>query len=418
MTALFHEATAARSVPAGSETTRPALAGLVLGAVPRLEPDVVAAWRPRADALSQRISLRIQSEVAAFGHPSMHALIQQAITASVDLFVDALAGAPVRGHAVAGIFRWIGRAEAEADHDLDAVRAAHHIATHESWTELRSAGADLGLAPETIGQLADALLGYQEHLLQHAIHGFAQALPHRPSQTAVARARLLGALLRGDDPAQVGVLAEAAGWTAPDSIAVISTASSRLGGRTAVHHTATLVGTHGHRVVVIAPAAMAETVARDLATEAEAPVAVSWGVAADEVHHAGRWSARLLRLASHGLVPTPEHGVLRCADHRAELCLHADPILRRCTDLEVLAPLVNETPKRRAVLAETMLLWLQTRESAPAIAARLEVHEQTVRHRLRRLRKLFGPRLSDPTQTVDLLTALESATPRWRHEHD
>jgi len=408
MTALFHEAAPARPGPAGP----------VLGTVPRLEPEIVAAWRPRADALSHRISLRIQQEVAAFEHPSMHALIQQAISASVDLFVDALAGAPVRGHAVAGIFRWIGRAEAEAGHDLDAVRAAHHIATHESWAELRSAGAELGLTPATIGQLADALLGYQEHLLQHALHGFAQALPHRPSQTVVARARLLGALLRGDDPTRTQVLAEAAGWTAPESVVVISTASACLDGRTAVHHAAALVGTHGRRVVVVAPAELAAAIARDLAAEAQAPVAVSWGVTAAEVHHAGRWSARLLRLAAHGLVPTPADGVLHCADHRAELCLHADPILREHTDLAVLAPLVGETPKRRAVLAETMLLWLQTRESAPAIAARLKVHEQTVRHRLRRLRELFGPRLSDPSQTVDLLTALESATPRWRDQHE
>nr|WP_246321979.1 helix-turn-helix domain-containing protein [Nocardioides panzhihuensis] len=63
-----------------------------------------------------------------------------------------------------------------------------------------------------------------------------------------------------------------------------------------------------------------------------------------------------------------------------------------------------------------MLVWLRARPSAPVVAEQLRVHDQTVRHRLKRIKELFGDRLSDPAETVGLLTALESTTPRWRRD--
>ncbi len=388
----------------------------LLDALPPLDDDAIAACRQRADHLSARISARIHAEVAAFADPSMHAVITEAIEMSVGLFIDALAGAPTRGRAVGDFFRWLGRVEAAAGHDLDAMRAAHQIATQETWSELREASHELDLPATAVGQLANALLNFQNQLLQHAIQGFTLVRGRRGDARNSPRSMLIEALLRGDCPDRIQELASAVSWPVPDSVSVMTTTMSAPARAVVNATTGALAGSNGQRLVVIVDTAAAPRLAQHLAQQVSDPVTLSWGVPSDEVHHAARWSARLFRLAASGQVAPPADGVLLCDDHRAKLCMHADPILRRCTDLEVLAPLLDETPKRRASLAETMLLWLQTRESVPAIADRLGVHQQTVRHRLRRIKELFGDRLSDPSETVALLTALESATPGWRSD--
>ncbi|MDF1705600.1 MAG: helix-turn-helix domain-containing protein [Aeromicrobium sp.] len=388
----------------------------LLEGLPSLDDDAIAACRRRAESLSTRITGRIHAEVAAFAHPSMRKVIGEAIDMSVGLFVDALAGAPTRGRAVGDFFRWLGRVEAAAGHDLDAMRAAHQIATQETWDELREAATELALSAAAVGHLANALLNFQSQLLQHAMQGFTVVRERRGGERHSPRSLLIEALLHGEHPERVAQLAQQAGWTVPTSISVMTTTMSAQARAVVSASTGALAGSNGQRLVVIVDAAAAPRLADHLAHQVCDPVTLSWGVAPDEAHDAARWSARLFRLVTSGQVPAPTQGAVLCKDHRDKLSMHADPALRRCTDREVLAPLLGETPKRRSALAETLLLWLQTRESAPAIAGRLGIHQQTVRHRLRRLKELFGDRLSDPTETVALLTALESATPGWRSD--
>lgn len=379
---------------------------------PVLDADVVAAWRPRAEQLTRRISARIHTEVAAFTETSMHSSISKAIELAVDFFTDALAGAPSRGREVGQFFRDLGRLEAEAGHDLDAMRAAHQIATQESWLELRRAGADLDLDRDVIDQLGHALLTFQSQLLQHAVRGFESTCAHRPHP----RTQLMEAMLRGERQETVAELARRADWRLPATVCSMTTSLTTHTREVASAATEALAGSNGHRLTIIAADSDAPRIADKLAEDPDVLVTLTWGVDLDDAHHAARWSARLHRIALEGHAVIEPGTVLLCDDHYAKMCSLADGPLRRHTDHKVLAPLLDETPKRRAALAETMLLRLQTRESAPAIANRLGIHQQTVRLRLRRLKELFGDRLSDPSETVALLTALESVMPGWRAE--
>jgi DNA-binding PucR family transcriptional regulator len=83
--------------------------------------------------------------------------------------------------------------------------------------------------------------------------------------------------------------------------------------------------------------------------------------------------------------------------------------------IDVLAPLLAETPAQREALSQTMLLWLQTRGSAPALAAQLGVHDQTVRNRLRRIRAMFGETLDQPERALELMQALHVLRDHLRH---
>jgi hypothetical protein len=71
-----------------------------------------------------------------------------------------------------------------------------------------------------------------------------------------------------------------------------------------------------------------------------------------------------------------------------------------------LAPLATLTPAGRERMTATLKAYLDHRGNAPAMAAALHVHPQTVRYRLKKLRDLFGECLDDPEARFELETAV------------
>lgn len=369
------------------------------------------AYRPRARELSRRIAGRICREVAAFGDPRLRDVIEEALGEAVALFVDGMAGAPVRGATVAHIYRRLGSLEGRAGHSLDAMRAAHHIATQEFWREMSKIAGELGLPLAAVSYLAEALMDYQHQLLQHAMRGFAEPAP--PIDPRLPLFAALVGDVRADD---LRALAARVGWQVTDRVAVAVIPGGPVPAELSTSTARLLTGASEGAMVVIGPSGEVHVRARTVVAATGRPVAVTWEVRLDDTRHAVRWGLRALALTADDVLRPAEDGIVWCAEHQSELCLHADPMLRRFADEQLLAPLMDETPKRRLALAETMLVWLRTRPSAPVVAEHLTVHEQTVRHRLKRIKELFGDRLSDPSETVGLLAALESTTPRWRRE--
>jgi DNA-binding PucR family transcriptional regulator len=59
-------------------------------------------------------------------------------------------------------------------------------------------------------------------------------------------------------------------------------------------------------------------------------------------------------------------------------------------------------------LSQTLLTWLQLDRNASEVAARLHIHPQTVRYRMRQLDQLFGDQLRDPDARLELEIALRA----------
>ncbi len=385
--------------------------------MPEIPVDVMAAYRPLAPALTERIVKRTMREVAAFAQaddPNIPLGIAEAIDQAVGLFIEAAAGAPTSPADVYAFYRWLGRYQAQTGHNLDAMRAAHQIATHESWTDLRDATHEMGQPDKVVAQLGDSLLAYQNILFEQAVLGYMEYRRDANRDLEKLRSRLLVAIIDGAPAADIDALAARCSWTMPDEVAVAVTEATDAAADLMSARPDTLVGVRDDCLILVAATETTHAAARVAARSTRQTVAISWGVKRVQAHDAIRWATRGFELVGEGLIEVPEHRVVDCEQHQTLLCLHADPALRQASDDSVLAPLLAQTQKRRMALAETMLLWLQTHDSAPSLAARLGVHDQTVRHRLRRLGDLFGARLHDPSQTAILLIALESSILRWR----
>ena len=381
-------------------------------------PQIVRLLTKDIPAFSERVTNRIQAEIPSYAGPTAgrrRKLITMAVSESAAVFARRLSGHTISGAGVDDLFRRMGYGEAQEGHGLDALETALRLAGRVGWHGLQDAVVTAGLSAATLGQLGEDLATFLDHLAAQARAGHAMAVRQRERDVTGNRQQLFEALLAGAEPDVVQEHAELTGWPTPAKVVLIAAAtagtpiqwpdSDDLDG-----HTLTLPAQTS--AMFLTAAEHAESViAQVKALGPEVTIAHTWAMPLTDIAQASRWTTRALHLAAVGALPRQQ--VIDCTRFRTQLWLHAEPALRRQLAQELLKPLFAETPNSREILSETLLVWLETRESAPAIAAILGVHPQTVRYRWRRINELFGEALHDAEFVVQLTMVLKASVPLW-----
>ena len=109
------------------------------------------------------------------------------------------------------------------------------------------------------------------------------------------------------------------------------------------------------------------------------------------------------------LAPTSDGVPVDTDERLVELVLRADPQAYRDLRTGALAPLADVKPEVRRRLEQTLRSWLLHHGRRQMVADDLFVHAQTVRYRMSQLRELFGDRLDDPENVLQLTLALAVA---------
>lgn len=372
------------------------------------------ALRELATDFAVNVAEQIQTEVPAYaGRPDgrRRDLIAHAVEQATHRFLDSLDGLPHRDRGVDVMFQTLGRAEASETGDLAAMHAALRLAATATWDGMRRVHTQHPVSEEARGQLADALFGYIDHLIEQTELGFAAGRKMIDGDRGLARARLAEQLLSGRRRAPLDEI-DPAVWSAPESVVVVVTdpdQEQQIDPATLAR--THLVVRHEQRVIVIADATLVSDLLASFG-DAGPRLAVSWPVAPTVIPSAYRWARRALDLVQRGVIAV-QH-VIDCREHRTQIWLHAEPALRQRMCQELLRPLLAETPNSREILSQTLLTWLETRDSAPAIAAQLGVHAQTVRYRWKRINELFGDDLHDPEFMVQITMLLKASVPLWQ----
>jgi DNA-binding PucR family transcriptional regulator len=97
---------------------------------------------------------------------------------------------------------------------------------------------------------------------------------------------------------------------------------------------------------------------------------------------------------------------VHCDEHLVALVTSWEPGLTGLLAERRLAPLAGLGAAEREVLGATLLAWLRAQGQVLAAAAALPAHPQTVRYRMRKIRRLFGAALDDPDSRLGLQLAL------------
>ncbi|MGN9759989.1 helix-turn-helix domain-containing protein [Streptomyces sp. SD31] len=333
-----------------------------------------------------------------------------AIRLALESFVAQLTTDIERPRELAEVFREFGRNQALKGRRLDSLQAIYRLNVRLAWRSLAEIGQKVEIPPPAMYELAESAFEYLDELVSHSVRGYAEVAAGQAGER-IRRQRLLVDLLltehRTDPSDALAERAAAVDWPLPAEVAVAvllrpaqQLVTPALGGEV-------LLDMDGEqpRLVLADPDAPGriERLHRAMGgwSGAIGP-AVPVTQAATSLH----WAAAATRMIQDGLLP--QGRLLRCSEHAEALVLLPAEELIDDLARRRLARLTEAGPEQARRLAETLLAWLETQGGAPEVAARLGVHPQTVRNRLRQIRDLWGEDLDDPDRRFELELVLRT----------
>lgn len=376
-----------------------------------LSSEVADLIEPELPAITEEILVTIAREVPEYARPLEGSFgrgirngVGQALAQFVALIRDPGAGRePGRD-----VYVQLGRGEQRQGRTLDSLLAAYRVGARVAWRQIAAAGrrAELGAEPLTL--LAEAIFAYIDELSADSADGYAAAQSEVEDVRRRRRHELVLLLVRepAAEAAEVTATARAAAWPVPTRLAAIACAERDLGAvarRLPPETLATVIEGGGCLVLpdpegpgradALAAAASRSRLALGPAVE-PAAMAESW-----------RLAQALLRASDAGALAPPGM-LLRAEDHLADLLLFEGAALTARIASRRLEPLRGLTPKAAERMRETALAHVRHGGNAVAMASELQIHPQTARYRIARLRELLGEQLDDPDVRFELELAL------------
>jgi hypothetical protein len=373
-----------------------------------LPPHVVAAVRSCLDDIATEMTeeiLRAVPEYSRTGDGTYAANTHKASELTVGDFVDRITGGALDGSSVGAMFRETGRVEAGLGRDLGTLQTAMHVGARVMWRRISACLVELDVPTRVLGTVADSLFSHFAANASAAAEGHAQGQTRITDQIQLYRHRLVDLLLAVPPPSPEAVagLAGHARWPVPATVAVVVVP----GLNTLELPPDVLPGLHRSEPCLVVPDPEEGGRIDDLERSLHGlPGVLGPTVPLAEAATSLRWSLEMLALRRRGVLNGAR--LIRTADHLSALLMFQNEELLAALVGVQLAPLAGLRPPQRERLTETLLVWLETAHDANAAAARLFVHPQTIRYRVRRLEELFGDRLHDPGTRLDLELALRA----------
>jgi hypothetical protein len=413
-------------------------------ALPASVADVI---EPELDAITEEIMATIALEVPEYARPfegSFGRGVRTGVTEALRQFLALIrspSGARGPGREV---YVALGRGELRQGRTLDSLQSAYRVGARVAWRRVAEAARRAELDPETISLLAESIFAYIEEISADSVEGYAEARSRLEDERRRRRRELVALLLREPPAEEADVRAAAAGtgWRLPRTAAALAVPEEvldRLASRLPADTLAARIDGVGCAVVPDpeGPGQAAEIEralaggrpgraggaerrgqpsgsgrARSERGPGSSSRAAALGPAGPLRELATSWSlARAtLRAIDAGAIDAAGRPV-RADDALGDLLLFENRALVERIAVRRLAPLRELTPKARDRMEETALAYLQERGNAAAMARALDVHPQTARYRLARLRELIGEELDDPDARFELELALRGRTP-------
>ncbi|MFI0976825.1 helix-turn-helix domain-containing protein [Streptomyces sp. NPDC021093] len=429
---------------AGAEagTTEGAEAGTEAGAAPLA--DTASAWVDVPRLQVRQFADRALAEVPALAqqildaicreHPRMPLIVDEhgdlmalvGIRRALEDFVQHLVREDGRRpHLHLEVFQEFGRGEGLHGRSLDSLQAVYRLGVRLAWRRLAEIGQQLSIPPPAMYELAESGFAFLDGLVDESVRGYAEAAARQAGERLRLQRKLAQVILRerdvgsgsggggGRGGGQAEPLTEFAahaariGWTLPERVAVgVLLRPSRDCVAPAVGDEV-LLDMESEQPLMVVPepqiAGRSEQLRR--ATNGWTG-ALGPAVPLAEAAKSLRWASAAVGLMERGLLPAG--GLLHCTEHTEALVLLPPEELIGDLTARCLAPLAGCGPTQGRRLAETLLAWLETRGGAPEVAARLGVHPQTVRYRMRQIRELWGAEVDDPDRRFELELVLRA----------
>lgn len=383
-----------------------------------MAPVLAETLRPVAGLLIREVIEEIQRSVPAYAtvpDGQIRGTLMSAVRIAVEQCFDEIRDPAAAQADWRAVFGHLGRIEFAEGRTLDPLQTAVRIGARVAWRWANLRGQAAGIPPETLCIMAEGMFAWVDELSSAAIKGYQEARARAHVDAADVRDRsrrhLVRTILSGEPVAQEWVrgLAEAAAWPLPEQLVTIAV-ERRDQRDTLSELTRTpeaLVDLEGAPACVLLPDP-GEDRRRVFELLGDRRAAVGPAVIPAEASRSLALARRLLGLFQANASFSSR--VVWCQDHLATLLLLADPFLTAQLLKHTQSAFIGHTPKQRNRMATTLLAWLQNRGTYHELAARLNVHPQTVRYRIGQLQLLLGDKLTDPDARLTLELALRAHT--------
>lgn len=381
--------------------------------------------RPYFADITEEVVRAIRTEIPEYARP-MDDTYMQGVHRGVDHalrgLLERMAEPDTDWAPVKATYQRIGRGEAEEGRSLDSFQWALRLGARVTWRRV-NALVDEGVLPRhVLGAFGEALFLHLDEMAAATTAGYTEARLHAAGELRQRRARLVD-LLTADPPASAEAIAElahAARWTPPRALAVVAVEHRPPTEVEPIVPPEFLTRFDLQPAVLVVPDPEGPGRARAVAGALHGlRAAMGPTVALHEGARSLRWATEALELVRRGVLADTgaDSGIVRCQDHLSTLLLSRDDALVDAMAERRLRPLEQVRPPQRERLAETLLGWLQSGRGVAEVAARLAVHPQTVRYRMRQLDELFGDLLHDPAARFEMQLALRARELRGGFGH-
>jgi hypothetical protein len=379
------------------------------GLLPALEADVPALLADVAEELRDvspeyaAVLAERDGEVVAAAVAAMRRLVEQAR----DTRPVPSGTADAEARAVQVLFETVGRRQWQAGYALPTLLSAFQAGARVAWRHVSSTALATGVDPERLAALAAAVFQLTDQLSSASAAGFVAEQEEAGLVQQRLRDELVQLLL--SDRSDSGAVRRAAGqarWPVPELATVVLAAPDEEAGRSALARlepAGLRFRTPTWQGVVIAASDSPAWRERMVRLLGGGGVVVGPLVPPTNLPLGARIASVALDLRLQGVLADDPVFVV---DHMGSLIVHREPRMLEALRRRRLAPLEQASPGIRPALQETLRAWLVHMGDTGRVAAELQVHPQTVRYRLGRLRELFGDALDDPGVRLELLLAL------------
>ncbi|MBB6398224.1 hypothetical protein BKA00_005138 [Actinomadura coerulea] len=382
------------------------------GAIARPEPappELVEVLRSGLPGLAEEIYTAVRATVPDFavadgGPPSPERVVREAMRSYVARFADP--AEPLDG--LLELLHSFGRKEVTGNRSLESLHAAIHIAFDTSWHRITEVCVRNKVSGADLARVAEFQMAFMDQIIDPIVEAYLDQGRNAPVDLVHSRRLLMRSLSTRPVASRETVdhLAGRLGWNVPETATPVAVRRGTRW-RPAAARSDVLAALGGTAPWLLVPGGVDEARRALLGAALDrGPVVVGLTVPLGEIPDALRWARGVLALAEDGvIVPAP---LIRAEDHLLDLWLTCDPPLVEEIARRRLGGLAGLPDGKRRALTETLLVWLEQWSTAADVGRRLHLHPQTVRYRLRQIRKEVGGRLDDPETRFVLEAVLKA----------
>lgn len=366
----------------------------------------IELMRAELPGLTTEIVRHIRNEIPDYNRPmdarydeNMELLISLALTS----YVDRLTGEPGPQHLIE-TFTWLGKLEAREGRALDSALRACHLACTLALRRLTAVGERAGWSPSLRARLADTAMAFADDLCRWTQMGF-QAEQARSAGQHQLRQELLATIVSWPAPPAVLVAERAArlGWPVPGQVTVVALAL-RPGTTAPEPGPDMLAQRENLRHFVLVPGEPDDgKLALVLPAAGDYRAAIGPTLPLALAHQSLITARRALDLGQQGFFGEQ---VIRCSGRLRELAILGNETVAEVLMRQELSALTPLSARSQAIYMETLEALTDSGAVIGRAAARIGLHLQGMRDRVRRLQPILGDFLADPERWFFLQLAV------------